>query len=387
MHVKHLSLGNFRNYETAELALGPGVTVLVGRNGQGKTNLVEAIGYCSTLTSHRVSGYIPLIRTQTNKAVIRLLAEHQERQNLVELELNAEGSNRAKINRGDLSRIRDVLGYIQAVIFAPEDLNLIKGDPSDRRNFLDQLLVQISPRLAGTLSDYDRVLKQRNTLLKTSRFLKADSPGLATLDAWDQSLVELGSEIILQRENLVELLRPYLASSYRAISEEKNDPSMFIKTSALSSSVDLESDNSYQEQAKDKGEIAQAFLRRLKDLRAKELERGVTLVGPHRDDLVLMLGELPAKGYISHGETWSYALSLKLACVGLLKSKSQSGDPILILDDVFAELDTVRRSRLVDLISGNEQVIITAAVVEDIPEIANARIYNVTNGEVELANG
>lgn len=387
MHVKHLSLGNFRNYETAELALGPGVTVLVGRNGQGKTNLVEAIGYCSTLTSHRVSGYIPLIKTQTNKAVIRLLAEHQERQNLVELELNAEGSNRAKINRGDLSRIRDVLGYIQTVIFAPEDLNLIKGDPSDRRNFLDQLLVQISPRLAGTLSDYDRVLKQRNTLLKTSRFLKADSPGLATLDAWDQSLVELGSEIILQRENLVELLRPYLASSYRAISEEKNDPSMFIKTSALSSSVDLESDNSYQEQAKDKGEIAQAFLRRLKDSRAKELERGVTLVGPHRDDLVLMLGELPAKGYISHGETWSYALSLKLACVGLLKSKSQSGDPILILDDVFAELDTVRRSRLVDLISGNEQVIITAAVVEDIPEIANARIYNVTNGEVELANG
>ncbi len=387
MHVKHLSLGNFRNYKTAELALGPGVTVLVGRNGQGKTNLVEAIGYCSTLTSHRVSGYIPLIKTQTNKAVIRLLAEHQERQNLIELELNAEGSNRAKINRGDLSRIRDVLGYIQTVIFAPEDLNLIKGDPSDRRNFLDQLLVQISPRLAGTLSDYDRVLKQRNTLLKTSRFLKADSPGLATLDAWDQSLVELGSEIILQRENLVELLRPYLASSYRAISEEKNDPSMFIKTSVLSSSVDLESDNSYQEQSQDKGEIAHAFLRRLKDLRAKELERGVTLVGPHRDDLVLMLGELPAKGYISHGETWSYALSLKLACVGLLKSKSQSGDPILILDDVFAELDTVRRSRLVDLISGNEQVIITAAVVEDIPEIANARIYNVTNGEVELANG
>ena len=387
MHVKHLSLGNFRNYETVELALDRGVTVLVGRNGQGKTNLVEAIGYCSTLTSHRVSGYVPLIKTKTTKAVIRLLAEHQDRQNLVELELSTEGTNRAKINRGDLSRLRDVLGYIQTVIFAPEDLNLVKGDPSDRRNFLDQLLVQLSPRLAGTLSDYERVLKQRNTLLKTSRSLPSNSPGLATLDAWDHSLVELGSEIILQREELVEALRPYLESAYQAISEEKNNPSMFIKTSVYATNIDLESDTSYEAKQLNKTEVAEKFLSRLKELRSKELERGVTLVGPHRDDLVLMLGDLPAKGYISHGETWSYALSLKLACVGLLKSKSQSGDPILILDDVFAELDTVRRGRLVDLISGNEQVIITAAVAEDIPEILNARTYTVTNGKVELANG
>ena len=387
MHVKHLSLGNFRNYETVELALERGVTVLVGRNGQGKTNLVEAIGYCSTLTSHRVSGYVPLIKTKTTKAVIRLLAEHQDRQNLVELELCTEGSNRAKINRGDLSRLRDVLGYIQTVIFAPEDLNLVKGDPSDRRNFLDQLLVQLSPRLAGTLSDYERVLKQRNTLLKTSRSLPSNSPGLATLDAWDHSLVELGSEIILQREELVEALRPYLESAYQAISEEKNNPSMFIKTSVFATNIDLESDTSYEAKKLNRSEVAEKFLNRLRELRSKELERGVTLVGPHRDDLVLMLGELPAKGYISHGETWSYALSLKLACVGLLKSKSQSGDPILILDDVFAELDTVRRGRLVDLISGNEQVIITAAVAEDIPDILNARTYTVTNGKVELANG
>jgi len=387
MHVKHLSLGNFRNYESAELALEPGITVLVGRNGQGKTNLVEAIGYCSTLTSHRISGYVPLIKTQTSKAIIRLLAEHQDRQNLVELELSTEGSNRAKVNRGDLSRLRDVLGYIQTVIFAPEDLNLVKGDPSDRRNFLDQLLVQISPRLAGTLSDYDRVLRQRNTLLKTSRSLPANSPGLSTLEAWDHSLVELGSEIILQRENLVQMLNPYLDSAYKAISEEKNNPSMFIKTSVLSTAIDIDSESDLENKAIKKEDIADKFLARLKELRSKELERGVSLVGPHRDDLVLKLGELPAKGYISHGETWSYALSLKLACVALLKSKSQAGDPILILDDVFAELDTVRRNRLVDLISGNEQVIITAAVAEDIPEILNARIFNVTNGKVELANG
>ena len=387
MHVKHLSLGNFRNYESAELALDPGITVLVGRNGQGKTNLVEAIGYCSTLTSHRISGYVPLIKTQTSKAIIRLLAEHQDRQNLVELELSTEGSNRAKVNRGDLSRLRDVLGYIQTVIFAPEDLNLVKGDPSDRRNFLDQLLVQISPRLAGTLSDYDRVLRQRNTLLKTSRSLPPNSPGLSTLEAWDHSLVELGSEIILQRENLVQMLNPYLDSAYKAISEEKNNPSMFIKTSVLSTAIDIDADSDLENKAIKKEDIADKFLARLKELRSKELERGVSLVGPHRDDLVLKLGELPAKGYISHGETWSYALSLKLACVALLKSKSQAGDPILILDDVFAELDTVRRNRLVDLISGNEQVIITAAVAEDIPEILNARIFNVTNGKVELANG
>ena len=387
MHVKHLSLGNFRNYESAELALEPGITVLVGRNGQGKTNLVEAIGYCSTLTSHRISGYVPLIKTQTSKAIIRLLAEHQDRQNLVELELSTEGSNRAKVNRGDLSRLRDVLGYIQTVIFAPEDLNLVKGDPSDRRNFLDQLLVQISPRLAGTLSDYDRVLRQRNTLLKTSRSLPPNSPGLSTLEAWDHSLVELGSEIILQRENLVQMLNPYLDSAYKAISEEKNNPSMFIKTSVLSTAIDIDAESDLENKAIKKEDIADKFLARLKELRSKELERGVSLVGPHRDDLVLKLGELPAKGYISHGETWSYALSLKLACVALLKSKSQAGDPILILDDVFAELDTVRRNRLVDLISGNEQVIITAAVAEDIPEILNARIFNVTNGKVELANG
>jgi DNA replication and repair protein RecF len=387
MHVKHLSLGNFRNYETAELTLEPGVTILVGRNGQGKTNLVEAIGYCSTLSSHRVSGYVPLIKTNTPKAVIRVLAEFDGRQNLVELELSSEGSNRAKVNRGDLSRIRDVLGYIQTVIFAPEDLNLVKGDPSDRRNFLDTLLVQLSPRLAGTLSDYDRVLKQRNTLLKTSRSLPANSPGLSTLEAWDHSLVELGSEIIIQRDTLVEALHPFLEEAYKSISEEKNNPSMFIKTSVLSLAIDLEMDTSDQKEKLDKEKISEQFLARLRELRTKELERGITLVGPHRDDLVLKLGDLPAKGYISHGETWSYALSLKLACVGLLKSKAQAGDPILILDDVFAELDTVRRSRLVDLISANEQVIITAAVAEDIPEIPNARIFNVTNGKVELSNG
>jgi len=382
MHVKHLNLINFRNYDSVDLPLDQGVTVLVGRNGQGKTNLVEAIHYAATLGSHRVAGYVPMINSESTQAVIRLLAGFEDRENLIELELNSGANNRARVNRGDLSRVRDVLGYVSAVIFAPEDLVIVKGDPSDRRHFIDDLLVQFSPRLSGTLADYERVLKQRNTLLKTSRNLANDSPGLATLDAWDESLIELGSEIIVQRFLLIEKLRPYLDEAYKAISEEKNNPAISLKTSVLAKSLDTEIDQPTLDSG-DKTEIMTAFKTKLAELRSKELERGITLAGPHRDDLFLQLGSLPAKGYISHGETWSFALALKLASARLLKAEARAGDPILILDDVFAELDTVRRSRLVDLISDYEQVIITAAVFEDIPTQIRAKRFTVTDGKVE----
>jgi len=385
MHVKHLNLINFRNYDSVDVALSPGITVFVGRNGQGKTNLVEAIHYASTLSSHRVAGYVPLIKADQEQSLIRLLAGFEDRENLIELELNSGSSNRARVNRGDLSRVRDVLGYVNAVIFAPEDLVIVKGDPSDRRHFIDELLVQFSPRLSGTLSDYDRVLKQRNTLLKTSRNLPKDSPGLATLDAWDESLIELGSEIITQRFLLTEKLKPFLDSAYKAISEEKNNPTVLVKTSVLVKTLDTESDQPTLLSA-DKDEIARAFRNKLSELRGKELERGITLVGPHRDDLSFQLGSLPAKGYISHGETWSFALALKLASASLLRAEARAGDPVLILDDVFAELDTVRRSRLVDLISDYEQVIITAAVFEDIPVGIAAKRYAVVDGKVDPIN-
>jgi len=385
MHVKHLNLINFRNYDSVDVVLSPGITVFVGRNGQGKTNLVEAIHYASTLSSHRVAGYVPLIKADQEQSLIRLLAGFEDRENLIELELNSGSSNRARVNRGDLSRVRDVLGYVNAVIFAPEDLVIVKGDPSDRRHFIDELLVQFSPRLSGTLSDYDRVLKQRNTLLKTSRNLPKDSPGLATLDAWDESLIELGSEIITQRFLLTEKLKPFLDSAYKAISEEKNNPTVSVKTSVLVKTLDTESDQPALLSA-DKDEIARAFRNKLSELRGKELERGITLVGPHRDDLFFQLGSLPAKGYISHGETWSFALALKLASASLLRAEARAGDPVLILDDVFAELDTVRRSRMVDLISDYEQVIITAAVFEDIPVGITAKRYSVVDGKVDPIN-
>ena len=385
MHVKHLTLSNFRNYTTAELPLNLGVNLLVGKNGQGKTNLAEAIFYCATLTSHRVSGYLPLIRQSQTQAIIRLLAGFEDRENLLELELNTDGANRARVNKSDISRIRDVLGYVNAVIFSPEDLDIVKRDPANRRAFIDELLIQLTPRLAGVYSDYERVLKQRNTLLRTSKNLPANSPGLSTLDSWDESLVKIGSEIIASRHEIIQRMIPHLKDAYAAIADEKNDPNISIRSSLLVKSiveVELAVDDVYLE-TNNREEIEALFRAKLLEVRPKELERGVTLVGPHRDDLVLFLGTLPAKGYISHGESWSYALALKLASAALLRKDSRAGDPVLILDDVFAELDLIRRSRLANLIADNEQVIITAAVAEDVPSELRASRFAVLAGNVE----
>ena len=383
MHIKHLSLSNFRNYETLELALKQGVNLLVGRNGQGKTNLAEAIFYTATLNSHRVSGYLPLIRHHQDKAVVRLLAGFEDRENLIELELNTATPNRARLNRSDVSRIRDILGLVNAVIFSPEDLDIVKRDPAQRRAYIDDLLVQLTPRLAGVYSDYERVLKQRNTLLKTSRNLPSNSPGLDTLSSWDDTLIKLGTEIIYFRQELIQKLRDPLLTSYQAIADEKNNPSVKYSSSIVS---DQESETEFLE-TNDRNEIEELFRKKLVQVRPKELERGISMVGPHRDDLVLFLGDFPAKGYVSHGESWSYALALKLASAKLLKAESRAGDPVLILDDVFAELDSTRRSRLAELVSDNEQVIITAAVSEDVPVSLQAHRVAVTAGTIEVING
>ena len=388
MHVKHLTLSNFRNYTTAELPLNLGINLFVGKNGQGKTNLAEAIFYCATLTSHRVSGYQPLIKQSETQAIIRLLAGFEDRENLLELELNVDGANRARVNKSEINRIRDVLGYVNAVIFSPEDLDIVKRDPSNRRAFIDELLIQLTPRLAGVYSDYERVLKQRNTLLRTSKNLPANSPGLSTLDSWDESLVKIGSEIIASRHEIIQRMIPHLKDAYAAIADEKNDPNISIRSSLLAKSIvepELEVDGVYLE-TNNREEIEALFRAKLLEVRPKELERGVTLVGPHRDDLVLFLGTLPAKGYISHGESWSYALALKLASAALLRKDSRAGDPVLILDDVFAELDLIRRSRLANLIADNEQVIITAAVAEDVPSELRASRFVVLAGTVEGQN-
>jgi DNA replication and repair protein RecF len=385
--VKHLALANFRNYSTADVAFSPGVNLLVGPNGQGKTNLVEAIRFMSTLSSHRVAGYLPLIRNaqpEVDQAIIRVLANHDGRDALLELELNRSTPNRARINKATAPRVRDVLGYVNTVTFAPEDLDIVKKDPSNRRAFIDELLVQVSPRFAGVFSDYDRVLKQRITLLRTARQTGAKGTSLSTLDAWDESLIKFGSEIVAARIALVERMRPLLTEAYQAIAIANNEPHILMKSSLLGDVVAEEDDSDSLEHIENsnESEVEQLFRSKLAQIRSRELDRGITMVGPHRDDLVLMLSDLPAKGYASHGESWSFALALRLASIDLLRAETRSGDPVLILDDVFAELDAGRRARLAELVANNEQVLITAAVGEDVPDELRAKVFNVFAGEV-----
>ena len=387
MLIKHLSLANFRNYKTAEVAFSPGVNLLVGPNGQGKTNLVEAIRYLSTLSSHRVVGYLPLIRhaqPEVDQAVIRVLASHDSRDALIEVELNRTSQNRARINKANATRLRDILGYVNTVTFAPEDLDIIKKDPSNRRAFIDELLVQVSPRFAGVFTDYERVLKQRNTLLRTARQTSAKGTSLSTLDAWDASLVKFGAEIVAGRVALVERLRPLLTEAYQSIAIANNEPRILTKSSLVGATVLDEEDTGALEsiESSNVAEVEELFSAKLAQIRKNELDRGITMAGPHRDDLVLQLSDLPAKGYASHGESWSFALALRLASISLLRAETRSGDPVLILDDVFAELDAGRRSRLAELVASNEQVIITAAVGNDVPNELKARVFNVSAGEV-----
>lgn len=388
MLVKHLTVGNYRTYEAAEIELEPGVNLFVGDNGFGKTNLVEAIHYLATLSSHRVAGYVPLIKSEKNQAVIRAKVSHGGRDVLLEAELNRDSKNRVAINRNPSSRIADLLGYVKTVTFAPEDLDIIKKDPSNRRAFIDDLVVQLTPRFSGIYADYERVLKQRNTLLKSARNVGAKGSALSTLDAWDQQLIQLGTQIVVARGQLVQRIQPHLKDAYQQIAVSNNEPKILVKSSLLSAKVpswqdDEDSDDLEYLDEFESYKVTELFEARIAALRDKELERGLTLSGPQRDDLVLLLSGLPAKGYASHGESWSYALALRLAARKLLREESNSGDPVLILDDVFAELDAGRRVRLAELVADNEQVLITAAVAEDVPEQLNATVFHVKRGSVE----
>ncbi|RKE20308.1 DNA replication/repair protein RecF [Streptomyces sp. TLI_171] len=373
MHVAHLSLADFRSYARVEVPLDPGVTAFVGPNGQGKTNLVEAIGYVATLGSHRVATDAPLVRLGAERAVIRASVVAQGgRTTLVELELTPGKANRARLNRSDNIRPRDVLGVLRTVLFAPEDLSLVKGDPGERRRFLDELLTYRAPRLAGVRSDYERVLKQRNALLKTAAMARRAGGGksadLTTLEVWDGHLARTGAELTAFRIQLVAALQPLVAEAYRQLAPGAGDTVLEYR-----SSFEGELPTS-REQAE------QQLLEALQATRKQEIERGLTLVGPHRDELLLRLGPLPAKGYASHGESWSYALALRLASYELLRA--EGGEPVLILDDVFAELDARRRDRLAELVAGGEQVLVTAAVAEDVPKALSGARYGVADGTV-----
>ena len=384
MFVKKVRLTNFRNYKNTELELAPGVNLLHGSNGQGKTNIVEAINFFASLSSHRVAGHTPLIKQGEQAAQLAIELAHEDRELLLEFEINSDSPNRARLNKANLNKPKEILGYVNSVIFAPEDLDIVKRDPSNRRNFIDQLITQFTPRMHGVYSDYERVLKQRNTLLKSARATGTKGDSLSTLSAWDEQLVMLGSEIIAARVSIANKLAPFLISNYKNIAKTNNEPRMFIKSSILGSLIfdGEEADDTEFLDTANKEEIAKLFREKLQRMRQKELERAITLVGPHRDELVLILGSLPAKGYASHGESWSYALALRLASLEILKQESRLGDPILILDDVFAELDADRREKLAELVKSNEQVIITAAVVEDVPETLVAKRFSVVAGEI-----
>ena len=378
MIVEQLSLVDFRNYAAAELTLAPGANVFVGRNGQGKTNLAEAIGYFATLGSHRVSQDAPMVRDGADAAFVRARLAHGERRVQLEAQVNRSGSNKARVN-GSPVRTAELPRYAQVVLFAPEDLQIVRGDPSARRRFADQLLIQRAPRLSGVLADYDRVLKQRNALLKSARSRGVRGEGLSTLEVWDDKLVSLGTEVIRARLRLAAELAGPVASAYTAIAGADHRPQLQWALSV--GGADPEEDDSPADApVADAAAIEQLFRAALADRRSAELDRGITLVGPHRDDLILRIRDLPVKGYASHGESWSVALSLRLASAELLRSESVLGDPIVILDDVFAELDADRRARLAGIVADYQQVIVTAAVAEDVPIALRAHTVRVEAG-------
>lgn len=373
MHVTHLSLADFRSYARVEVPLDPGVTAFVGPNGQGKTNLVEAVGYLATLGSHRVSSDAPLVRVGADRAIVRAAVRQGERRQLIELELNPGKANRARINRSSQVRPRDVLGIVRSVLFAPEDLALVKGDPGERRRFLDELITARSPRMAGVRSDYDRVLKQRNTLLKSAALARRHggrSVDLSTLDVWDQHLARAGAELLAQRLDLIAAIQPLADKAYDQLAPGGGPVVLEYRPSAPGEAYTREA-------------LCEQLTAALAEARKQEIERGVTLVGPHRDDLLLRLGRLPAKGYASHGESWSCALALRLASYDLLRA--EGNEPVLVLDDVFAELDTRRRERLAELVAPGEQVLVTAAVDDDVPQALAGIRYTVSDGTVERA--
>ena len=384
MIVTHLNLTDFRNYETVDLGLVTGANVFVGSNGQGKTNLVEALGFLSTLGSHRVSTDHAMVRAGQDAAIVRARLEHSDRQILAEVQINRSGANRAQINRSAI-KTRDLPRYFSSILFAPEDLALVRGEPSGRRRFMDELLVQRFPRLSGVMVDYERVLKQRNSLLKSARASGLRENSLSTLEIWDERLVEFGSELIHARSALIAELLPEVTAAYSAIAGADHHASLASYLSILASDSTEEAtieQGAVRAGALDLDEIQKNFRAALARLRRAEVERGITLAGPHRDDLVLGLNDLPARGYASHGESWSFALSLKLGAAAVLRRESSTGDPVLILDDVFAELDESRRGRLAAAIRDFEQVLITAAVLDDVPTELSGHIVRIRSGRI-----
>jgi DNA replication and repair protein RecF len=370
MHLSALAVTDFRNWPAAELWLVTGPTVLVGANGQGKTNLVEAVYYLATLCSHRSPIDAPLVRSGAPRAVIRGVVVSDARELRIEVEINPGRPNRAQLNGAPVARPREILGGLRAVLFAPEDLAIVRGDPSERRRFLDELLVARVPRLAAVRADYERVLKQRGALLKSAGGLR-HAGDLRTLDVWDGHLARTGAELLTARLAALTALRPHAVAAYAQVAPAA-PPLTLEYVSSLRAGLPA---------APTEPLLEAALLAELARVRLQELERGVNLVGPHRDDLALSLGGLPLRGYASHGEAWSTTVALRLACYELLCDEGP--EPVLVLDDVFAELDVSRRDQLAAVAGKAEQAIITAAVWSDIPDQLQATRIDVRDGVLQ----
>ncbi|MGV0070540.1 DNA replication/repair protein RecF [Mycobacterium colombiense] len=366
MYVRHLGLRDFRSWAHADLDLQPGRTVFIGSNGFGKTNLLEALWYSSTMGSHRVGTDAPLIRAGADRAVVSTIVVNEGRECAVDLEIAAGRANKARLNRSPVRGTREVIGVLRAVLFAPEDLSLVRGDPSDRRRYLDDLATVRRPAVAGVRADYDKIVRQRTALLKSlsgARY-RGDQSALDTLDVWDSRLAEYGAQLMAVRIDLVNQLAPEVEKAYQLLAPGSRAASIGYRSSlGAEAAADIA--------GADREFLEAALLAALSARRDAELERGMCLVGPHRDDLELWLGDQPAKGFASHGESWSFALSLRLAAYELLRA--EESDPVLLLDDVFAELDAARRRALAAVAESAEQVLVTAAVLEDIPAGWEAR--------------
>lgn len=362
MFVSHLSLTDFRSYSNLELSFKPGQNIFIGENGEGKTNIIESLMYLALLSSHRISSDQPLVKLGAERAYIRAKVESVERTTLVELEINASKANRAKVNQNPVRSQRELIGIAKCICFSPEDLDLVRGDPSERRSFLDQLLIQRSPRLAGVISDYERALKQRNSLLKSRAPQSSLSP-------WDEHLAVFGGEVIAGRLKLIAEIEPLFQTAYKNLSEKKV-ARLGYKSSVAGADTDKE-------------ENKKKILSTMTEISAQERDRGVSLIGPHRDDLLLNLGDHPVKGYASHGESWSIALALRLASYQLFINDGDK--PILILDDVFSELDENRREKLINISQSAEQTFITVAVENDLPPTIKGAKFKVTSGKVATA--
>ena len=378
MYVRRLGLRDFRSWTDVDVELGPGRTVFVGSNGNGKTNLIEALWYCATLGSHRVGTDAPLIRAGADRAVISTIVVNDGRELAVDIEITAGRANKGRLNRSPVRSTREILGAVRAVLFAPEDLALVRGDPGERRRYLDELATVRRPAVAGIRADYDKVLKQRTALLKSGSRLRSDPAALETLDVWDGHLAAHGAQLMAARLDLVNELAPQVEKAYQLLAPASRPAAIGYR-----STIDLADQQSVSDVEYLRTALLEACTRR----RAAELDRGMCLVGPHRDDLELRLGDQPAKGFASHGESWSMALALRLAAYELLRT--EGSEPILILDDVFAELDTARRRALASVAMAAEQVLITAAVEEDIPADWDATqiAVTMTDGETGRQSG